>query len=349
LTLASIDYLDRTRALFDGSVVPDSIELRCLRFTPYELFQRVAQKVEFDVAEMSVSTYLSLLSRGDDRYVALPVFLSRHFRHGYVFVHGGSAIHEPKDLVGKRVGVPEYEMTAALWQRAFLEHDYDVSPRQITWLQGGEFAPGFVERQKLPTPEGVTIGFIPEDRTLHEMLAAGEIDALCSPFRPKALTDGSGRVRRLFPDFVSVEQTYFRRTGFFPIMHLTVLRRDLYQREPWVAASMTHAFVRAQKLGWDRLEQLGALAVMLPWLTRDLEEIDATVGRSGWTYGFEENRAILTAMCGYSHEQGLSARLLTPEEVFAPETHALRVSDVAVSSPGSAGAAAAPPPRAAAS
>ena len=338
LTLAAIDYLDRTRALFDGTVVPDGIELRCLSFTPYELFQRVAQKVEFDVAEMSVSTYLSLVSRGDTRYIALPVFLSRHFRHGYVFVHGASNIREPKDLIGKRVGVPEYEMTAALWQRAFLEHDHGVSPRQITWLQGGEFAPGFVERQKLPTPDGVTIGFIPEDRTLHDMLAAGEIDALCSPFRPKALADGSGRVRRLFPDFVSVEKDYFRRTGFFPIMHLTVVRRDLYEREPWIAASLVAAFVRAQELGWKRLEQLGALAVMLPWLTRDLEEIDATVGRSGWTYGFTENREILTAMCTYSHEQGLSSRLLTPEEVFASETHDLRVSDLALTSAGAVGA-----------
>ena len=342
LTLAAIDYLDRTRALFDGSVAPEGIALRCLRFTPYELFQRVAQKVEFDIAEMSVSTYLSLLSRGDRRYIALPVFLSRHFRHGFVFVHGEADIRQPRDLVGKRVGVPEYEMTAALWQRAFLEHDHGVSPRDIQWLQGGEFAPGFVERQKLPTPPGVSIGFIPEDRTLHDMLAAGDIDALCSPFRPKALTDGSGRVRRLFPDFVSVEKEYFARTGFFPIMHLTVVRRDLYEREPWIAASLLRAFVRAQELGWKRLQELGALAVMLPWLTRDLEEIDATVGRAGWTYGFAENRAILDAMCAYSHEQGLSARRLSPEEVFAPETHDLRVSDLALSGPGVAGAPPAP-------
>lgn len=338
LTLASLDYLDRTRALFDGSVAPEGIELRCLRFAPYELFQRVAQKVDFDVAEMSASTYLSLVSRGDRRYVALPIFLSRHFRHGYIFVHGGSDIRAPKDLTGKRVGVPEYEMTAALWQRAFLDHDHGVSPRQIQWLQGGEFTPGFVERQRLPTPEGVSIGFIPEDRTLHDMLATGEIDALCSPFRPKALTDGSGRVRRLFPDFVAVEKDYFARTGFFPIMHLTVIRRDVYEREPWVAASLMRAFVRAQELGWKRLEELGALAVMLPWLTRDLEEIDSTIGRSGWTYGFQENRVILEAMCHYSYEQGLSARLLTPAEVFAPDTHTLSVSDLAVTPPGGAGA-----------
>ena len=275
---------------------------------------------------MSASTYLSLVSRGDDRYVAIPVFLSRHFRHGSIYVNGASDIHKPADLIGRHVGVPEYEMTAALWQRAFLEHDHGVSPRDIKWLQGGEFAPGFVERQKLPTPAGVSIGFIPEDRTLHDMVATGEIDALCSPFRPAALVDGSGRVRRLFPDFASVEQDYFRRTGFFPIMHLTVVRRDLYEREPWIATALVRAFVIAQELGWKRLEQLGALAVMLPWLTRDLEEVDRTIGRGAWTYGFRENRAILGAMCAYSYEQGLSARLLSPEELFARETQDLSLA-----------------------
>lgn len=323
LTLASLDYLDRTRGLMDGSVRPKGIELNCVRMGPYELFQRVAQKVEFDVAEMSASTYMSLLSQGDDRYVGLPIFLSRHFRHGYIFVHGASDIAVPGDLAGRRVGVPEYEMTAALWQRAILDHDYGVSPEHIRWFQGGEFAPGFVERQKTPIQSGVTIEQIPEDRTLHDMVATGEIDAVMCPHRPAGLSDGSGRVRRLFPDFVQVEQDYYRRTGFFPIMHLTLVRRDLYEADPSIATALCEAFAEAKALSWRRLGELGSLGVMLPWLTRDLEEIAEVMGPDHWHYGFRENHEILEAMCQYSFEQGLSVRKLVPEELFAPVTHDL--------------------------
>jgi 4,5-dihydroxyphthalate decarboxylase len=323
LTFAGLDYLDRTRALLDGSLSPEGIELECLRFGPYELFQRVAQKVEFDVAEMSASTYISLVSQGDRRYVAIPVFLSRLFRHGYIFVHAGASIEAPADLAGRRVGVPDYEMTAAVWQRAVLAHDYGVQPEQISWLQGGEFQPGFVKRVELPARPGLSIDVIPEERTLHQMVATGEIDAVLCPHTPAGLSDGSGSVRRLFPNYVEVEQDYYRRTKIFPIMHLTVVRRDLYDEHPWVAASLTEAFTQAQSLGWKRIGELGALAVMLPWLNRDLEEIAALMGPDHWRYGFRANTVVLDALCRYSFEQGLSTRELTPAEIFAPETHDL--------------------------
>jgi 4,5-dihydroxyphthalate decarboxylase len=325
LTFAGIDYLDRTRALLTGSLQPAGIQLKCLTFGPYELFQRVAQKVEFDVAEMSASTYITLVSQGDRRYVAIPVFLSRLFRHGYIFVHGASDIREPADLAGRRVGVPDYEMTAAVWQRAVLTHDYGVAPEQIRWFQGGEFQPGFVQRVKLDSRPGLSIEVIGEDQTLHELVATGEIDAVLCPHTPAALRDGSRRVRRLFENYVEVEQDYYRRTGIFPIMHLVVVRRDLYERHPWVAASLTAAFAQAQALGWMRMGEVGALAVMLPWLNRDLEEISQVMGPDHWRYGFRENDVVLRALCRYSYEQGLSARELTPEEIFAPETHDLRL------------------------
>ena len=325
LTFASLDYLDRTRALADGTVKPEGIELECLRFGPYELFQRVAREVEFDVAEMSASTYMNLVSNGDRRYVAIPVFLSRLFRHGYIFVNANAGIETPADLAGRRVGVPDYEMTAALWQRAVLEHDFGVKPEQIEWLQGGEFKPGFVQRVELPARPGLSVGVIPEDRTLHDMVATGEIDAVFCPHNPAALTDGTGRVRRLFPDYVEVERDYYRRTGLFPIMHLTLIRRDLYEEHPWVAASMTKAFAEAKALGWRRLNELGSVGVMLPWLSRDLDELLDLMGPDHWPYGFRENHAVLQAMCRYSYEQGLSVRELTPEELFAPETHDLAV------------------------
>jgi 4,5-dihydroxyphthalate decarboxylase len=171
--------------------------------------------------------------------------------------------------------------------------------------------------------KGVSIDVIPDDRTLHDMVATGEIDAVLCPHRPSALTDGSGRVRRLFPDFVDVERDYYRRTGFFPIMHLTVVRRDLYDERPWVAESLVRAFVEAQAAGWKRMGELGSLAVMLPWLTRDLEEIADELGPEFWPYGFRQNQAVLEAMCRYSFEQGLSARELRPAELFAAETHDL--------------------------
>ncbi|HTE83220.1 MAG TPA: ABC transporter substrate-binding protein [Dehalococcoidia bacterium] len=323
LTFAGLDYLDRTRALVDGSVKPEGITLTCSQFSPYELFARVAKSVEFDIAEMSFSTYASLFSQGDSRYIAIPVFLSRHFRHGFIFVHGQSGIEAPIDLVGKRVGVPEYEMTAAVWQRAILLHDYGVRPEQLRWFQGGEFNPGFIERQQLPTPPGVSLDFIPEHQTLHEMVASGDLDALLCPHQPPALLDGSGRVRRLFPNYVDVEQQYYARTGFFPIMHLTVLRRDLYEQHRWIPLSLFRAFVEAQTRGWLRLNELGALAVMLPWLPHELEEVARIMGPNHWPYGFRDNYRILDAMCQYGYEQAVFQRRLHPEELFAPETHSL--------------------------
>ncbi|MGA8296402.1 MAG: PhnD/SsuA/transferrin family substrate-binding protein, partial [Acidimicrobiales bacterium] len=168
LTFASLDYLDRTRALSEGTVQPEGIALDCVRLGPYQLFQKVAQDDEFDVAEMSASTFIALTSRNDEKYVAIPVFLSRRFRHGDIFVHGPSDISGPKDLVGRKVGVPDYEMTAALWQRAFLQHDFGVTPDQMSWFQGGEFSPGFVQRVELNLSPGVHVDVIPEDHTLHD-------------------------------------------------------------------------------------------------------------------------------------------------------------------------------------
>jgi 4,5-dihydroxyphthalate decarboxylase len=320
LTLATLDYLDRARALIDGSVRPKGLSLTIQTYQPYDLFARVAQKVEFDLAEMSFGTYASIYSRGDRRYIGIPVFPSRHFRHGFIFVHGPSDIQKPGDLRGRRVGVPDYEMTAALWQRAILLHDFGVEPRELQWFQGGEFAPGFAERQKLPTPPGVSIDIIPEDRTLHDMVATGEIDAVFCPHIPAAANDDSGRVRRLFPDYVEVEKSYFARTGFFPIMHMLVMRRNLYEANRWIPASMLAAYRASQEKGWQRLQELGALGVMLPWLSRDLEEISTSLGANFWAHGFSANRRILEAMCAYSLEQGLVQRQVSAEELFAPET-----------------------------
>jgi 4,5-dihydroxyphthalate decarboxylase len=244
MTYAGIDYLDRTRPLLDGTAKPEGISLKIVPFTePFDLFRRVVQLTEFDAAEMSVSTYINLVSRGDERYIAIPFFPSRSFRHGDIYVHRDSKIQQPADLLGKEVGIPRYQMTAAIWQRAFLQYDYGLHPSKLHWYTGGLTVAGVLEPNAVPKIPGIAIDLIPDSKTLEGLLAEGELSALFSANRPTALLDGSGRVRRLFPNYREVEQEYYRRTGFFPIMHLVVIQRGLYQKHPWVAASLFQAFL----------------------------------------------------------------------------------------------------------
>ena len=322
ITYGGIDYLDRLPPLLDGTVKPAGISLRVVPFTePLDLFRRVARHTDFDAAEMSFSTYANLVSRGDGRYIAIPFFPSRSFRHGDIYMHRDSGISQPADLRGKKVGIPQYQMTAAVWQRAFLQYDYGVLPREIHWYTGGLTSPGQLEPNAIPNLPGVTIDLIPDTKTLEGSLAEGELSALFSPNRPAALLDGSGRIRRLFPNYREVEQEYYRRTGFFPIMHLIVIRRPLYQEHPWVAASLFQAFAQAQRLGWERLQGPGALRIVLPWLTAEIEATTVLMGPNHWKQGFAENYTVLNTMCSYHYEQGLSERRLNPEELFAHETH----------------------------
>ena len=322
LTYAGAAYLDRTRALLDGTVRPDGLRLQFTPMRPDLLFRRLVRATEFDVAEMSTSTYLHLLAHGDDRWLALPVFLSRNFRHGYLFVPGTSDVTHPAQLKGRRAGILEYQMTAALWQRALLQHDYGVLPTDLHWFEGNLRAPGPHDPNPVPPPPGITVEHLRDDQYLEGMLAHGEIDVLFTATRPAPFRDGSGRVRRLFPDFVAVEQDYYRRTGLFPIMHLLVVRRALYQEHPWIARRLLDAFSEAQRLDWERLQDTGTLAVMLPWLPAMLEQTIAVMGEQPWPYGYAANRAVLDAMCQYSYEQGLAPRRLQPEELFPPEVRA---------------------------
>jgi 4,5-dihydroxyphthalate decarboxylase len=321
LTYAGVTYLDRTRALEFGEISPEGVNLRYLAIDDIgDLFRRVAQHAEFEASEMSLSTYMMLRGRGDDRFVAIPVFPSRSFRHGFVFVNSKSGIEQPADLKGRRVGIAEYQMTAALWIRAFLEHDYGVTPRDVQWLTGGEHKPGYRERMSHQLPDGVKMDVIPEDKYLTGMLDDGEIDALVTAEMPLPFLKRSPNVRRLFEDHRAVESEYYDRTGFFPIMHVVVIRRDVYERNPWLAAALLSAFCRSKAIGSERLRDLGALRVSLPWLSTALEEIDARFDGDAFPYGFGPNREILSAMTTYAHEQGFTAERLEPESLFAKET-----------------------------
>lgn len=321
LTYAGCDYWDRTRALMDGTVRPAGIDLNYLPGYPRDIFRRMAQYAEFDAAEMSMSTYIAMIARGDTRLIAIPVFPSRNFRHGYVFVHRQAGISKPEDLRGKRVGIPEYQMTAGLWIRGFLADDYGVAARDIRWRSGAMDEHGYDERYALDLPAEIEHQTIPAGKTMEAMIETGDLDALIMAARPK-LADGSdGAVTRLFPDYPAVEKDYYRRTCLFPIMHTVVVRRDLYKSNRWIATSLYEAFEQAKRVGQERMRVTGPLAVSLPWLTAHMEETAAVFeGRDPWIYGIDANRKVLETMTRYAVEQGMAPRAPGLEELFAAET-----------------------------
>jgi len=319
LTLACWNY-DRTRALADGSVRPEGIDLNYLGLEVEETFFRMLRHQEFDVAEMSLSSYTVTLSREDPPFVALPVFPSRMFRHSCIFVSAKSGIREPKDLVGRRIGVPEYQMTAPVWIRGILQDEHGVDPASVHYFTGGVEETGRDEKIKLDLPERIVVTPIGPTQTLSQMLADGEIDALYTARTPSTFTTRPGEVRRLFDDYVTAERDYHRRTRMFPIMHTVVMRRDVYRAHPWIAQALCKAFAEAKRRARADLDATNALATMLPWQIAHVEEARRELGDDWWPYGLAANRAVLDTFLRYHHEQGLSKRRLAPEALFAPET-----------------------------
>lgn len=319
LTLGCWNY-DRTRALMDGRIQPDGIDLIYLNMPVEETFFRMLRHHEFDAAEMSLSSYAMSLFKEPKPFIAIPVFPSRFFRHSCIYINAQSGIREPKDLVGKRVGNPEYQMTAPVWIRGILADEYQVPVTGVTYCTGGEEEPGRPEKLKLDLPPEFRIERIGPTQTLSAMLASGEIDALYTARMPSTFHTGGGRVKRLFEDYVAVEKEYYRRTRIFPIMHTVVIRRDVYEKYPWVAQSLYKAFCAAHQETYKDLYETAALKAMLPWLTAHVEEARREMGPDFWSYGFENNRETLSTFLRYSHEQGLSKQRLQPEQLFAPET-----------------------------
>jgi 4,5-dihydroxyphthalate decarboxylase len=317
LSLGCWNY-DRTRSLLEGRIQPDGIDLNYLNMPVEETFFRMLRNREFDVAEMSLSSYTVSLFK-DSPFIAIPVFPSRFFRHSCIYVNKDSGIREPKDLIGKRVGNPEYQMTAPVWIRGILQDEYDVPVDSVTYFTGGEEEPNRSEKLKLDLPRNIRVEPIGPTQTLSAMLASGEIDALYTARMPSSF-HGSDNVRRLFEDFVPVEQDYFRRTRIFPIMHTVVIRREVYEKDRWVAQSLYKAFCQAQQETYQDLYETAALKAMLPWLTAHVEEARREMGDDFWPYGFDKNVETLSTFLRYSYEQGLSKHLLTPSQLFAPET-----------------------------
>jgi 4,5-dihydroxyphthalate decarboxylase len=318
-TLACSPY-DRMHALIDGTVVPEGMEINFIPLEVEEIFWRQLRHQEFDGSEMSLSSYTMARSRGDDRFIAIPVFTSRFFRHSCVYINVNKGISRPEDFKGKTVGVPEYQMTAALWLRGIFQHEYGVSPQEIHWRSGGEEVPGRVEKLNLQLPANVDYQAIPRDKTLSEMIDRGEIDALFTARAPSCFLKGSPNVRRLFEDHVQIEKEYYRKTKIFPIMHALVIKRAIYEANPWVAMSLCKACLASKNITLQSMQHTFALHTTLPWLISYVEETRRLMGDDWWPYGINMNRQTIEALCMYSYEQGLSLRHMAVGELFAPET-----------------------------
>jgi len=311
ITIGCRDY-DHTRALADGRVKVDGIELKFVNISPpSQIFLRMLHGEEFDASEMSLSNYMIALGKGDHRFVAIPVFPSRVFRHSYIWIHTEAGIQKPQDLKGKKVGIADYSMTALLFVRGLLQHQYGVLPQDIHWFRRRS------EHVAIDIPPGIRIDSIAKDQTLDGLFEDGRLDALAVTSPPRAFLQGSPVVRRLFPDCRTVEAEYYRQTKIFPIMHMVVIRRAIYEQEPTVAIRLVEGFEAVKRKAFeDYTEGLSSL----PWVNLDLEYAQQVLGKDVYPYGVKKNLPTLEAATLYSHEQGLTQRRFAVNELFARET-----------------------------
>ena len=309
--------------LLDGRVTIAGVELDCHVQYPTQTFARAFSEAPADISELSASSYVMQVARGQCAYVALPAFVSRAFRHGGFYVRTDAGIASPKDLEGKRVGVPEYQMTMALWARGLLADDFGVDPDTLRYRTGGTNEPGRKERLALKLPAHMDVAPIAEDKTLNELLVSGELDAVIAPSPPSAFTDGDHTVARLFDDPKAAERDYYRRTGIFPIMHMIGIRRSLADAHPGLALAVYEAFCEARRIAMDELQvtaTASANRIHLPWLATEWEETRALMGGDFWPYGVSANSADLDALCRYSLAQHLAPKEIRPERLFHPDT-----------------------------
>ena len=318
ISLACCDY-DRTRAIFDGRVRIEGCETVAVAMPPEEAFHRAFKYQEFDVTELSMSSYMNVQSRDGSPYVGIPAFVSRLFRHSSVYVRRDHSIEKSEDLKGKTVGVPEYQMTAALWVRGILEDEYGVKPSDISWRNGGLEEGGREERSPLHLPPEIELKSLPKDETLAQHLDEGRLDAVISARAPSCYHTNDDVVR-LFPNYKEAEQAYYRKTGMFPIMHMIGVRRSIVEKHPWLPVNVLAAFMKAKRICYEELAEVGHLYTTMPWPVYELDEVRRLMGHDYWRYGVHENAQEIEAMTRYSFDQGLSARRLAAEDIFAHST-----------------------------
>ncbi len=310
---------DRMQPLYTGEVQVDGVDLNFLPIElPRPIFDRMSGGQEFDVAEYSSSEFIQRFAAGKCPFVAIPVFPSRAFRHEFIAVNRRSGIRQPKDLEGKRVGVALYTMTAAVFIRGLLQHEYGVDLSRIRWVQGAiNTAGSHGDPHVLPLLRDVPLETADRGKSLDELLVAGEIDATIGTSIPRS-TGRNPDIARLFPDFRELEKAYYMRTRIFPIMHLVAIRKDVYEKHPFVATSLYNAMVQSKDLALKKMRNLRALRYMLPWMAADLDEIDAVFGEDPWPYGIEPNRPTLEALVTYMHDQAMIAKPMRIEDLFVP-------------------------------
>jgi 4,5-dihydroxyphthalate decarboxylase len=322
LTFAGVDY-DKMHSLAEGLVKPEGIDLN---FVPLsqgaEVNYRMLRYREFDASEMSMGSYIASLFQENPPFIAIPVYPFRMFRHASIFVNSRNNIKSPKDIISKKVGNPRYQQTACIWMRGIMAERYGVPISSVTYFQGGEEEPGRWEGLPLDlSKKGIKLKTV--DKSLSSMLENGEIDALYSSRIPSPMLEGSKNIQRLFPDFVSEEKKYFKETGIYPIMHTVVVRKAIYEENPWIAQSLFKAFVKSKEATYDEfmsIKGLPAVKSILPWLGQYLQEIRDLMGWDFAPYGVEPNRTTLETFLRYCYDQGIAQRLLKPEEIFAPES-----------------------------
>jgi len=310
---------DRTRALLDGSVQIDGVDPVCMTLSPEEIFFRALRHEEFDVCELSLSSFTVKTAQGGGPYVGVPAFVSRMFRHTAIYVRT-DRIRKPEDLKGKKVGLPEYQLTANVWARSILADDFGVKPSDIHWIRGGIEHAGRPEKITIDLPKDVRLDNAPEGKTISALLAEGAIDGFIAPRAP-ALPKGTPNVGWLFPDPVATAKDYFKRTGVFPIMHLVGVRRTLAERHPWLPGAVFKAFEQAKAVGMEKLSDTSATKVTLPFVEEALRNARALMGEDYWSYGVEKNRKVLDYFLAQHHAQGLSSRRVAVDELFHPGTY----------------------------
>ena len=319
LTCAIGDY-NQVRDLASGRVRAEGIALNVLPMPAEEVFFRALRNEEFDIAEMSMGRCTAMISRGEDRFVAIPLFPSRMFRLSSIYVRADRGIEKPADLKGKTIGVPEWAQTAGIYVRGLLTHHCGLRLQDVAWVQAGIHDPGREEEVAVDVPANVTLSRV-HDRTLNDMLVGGEIDAVISAHPPECTRTHEHLVRRLFRDFQTDEREYFRATGIFPIMHTVILRRALYETNRWIANNLLAAFTDAKDRSIARLREVTAARVPLPWGFEYARQAAELFGDDFWPYGVDSNRVTLDAFLRYAHEQGVAARPVTVDELFPREVH----------------------------
>jgi 4,5-dihydroxyphthalate decarboxylase len=317
LSVAVGDY-DRVRPLIDGAVAIDGVDPTFMTLVPEEIFFRAFRHAEFDICELSMSSFTVKTAQGDNPYVGVPAFLSRAFRHTSIYVRT-DRVRAPADLKGRKIGVPEYQLTANVWARAILEDDHGVKPADVTWVRGGIETPGRPEKISIDLPKEIKIESAPDGSTISQLLERGDIDGFMAP-RPPFIPGGNPHVGWLFADPTAAAKDYYRRTRIFPIMHMVGVRRTIAERHPWLPAAVLKAFAQAKAVALAKLSDTSATKVTLPFVEEQLKAARALMGEDFWSYGVASNRHVIEAFLRHHHGQGLSPRPLAVEELFHPST-----------------------------